>query len=119
MNTTKTRKMMDVLIRVLGFNMLFRIVFGGIDPLKKELKILLGFIAQYSIILIFLTLGFVSSELIGSIMDNVLKEASMLVYIAVIPLYIALLVSVLLGGYVIAYYYNKWITKRLQIDIEM
>lgn len=115
MNTTKTRKMMGILIRVLGFNMLFRIIFGGIDPLKKELKILLGFIGQYSIILMFLSLGFV----IASNMDNVLREASLLVNIAIIPLFTVLLVSFLLSGYVIAYYYNKWITKRLQIDIEM
>ena len=119
MNTTKIRKVMEILIRVLGFNMLFRIVFGGIDPLKKEFKILLGFIAQYSIILLFPTLGFVSFELIASSMDNVLREASLLVNIAIIPLFTVLLVSFLLGGYVIAYYYNKWITKRLQIDIEM
>lgn len=111
MNTKKTRKMMDVLMRVFGFN-LFGRLYIGVDPLSKGLKVLLGFIAQYSIILMFLSLGF----LITNNMDNVLREASVLVNIAVIPLFTALLVSFLLSGYVIAYYYNKWITKRLQVD---
>lgn len=111
MNTKKTRKMMDVLMRVFGFN-LFGRLYIGVDPLSKGLKVLLGFIAQHSIILMFLSLGF----LITNNMDNVLREASVLVNIAVIPLFTALLVSFLLSGYVIAYYYNKWITKRLQVD---
>lgn len=114
MNTTKTRKVMEVLTRVFGLNM-FNRLYIGVDPLSKGLKVLLGIIAQHSIILMFLSLGFV----ITHNMDNVLREASLLVNIAIIPLFTVLLVSFLLGGYVIAYYYNKWITKRLQIDIEM
>ena len=115
MNTKKTRKMMDVLMRVFGFN-LFGRLYIGVDPLPKGLKTLFSMIAQYSIILLFHTLGFVSFELIASSMDNVLREASLLVNIAIIPLFTVLLVSFLLSGYVIAYYYNKWITKRLQVD---
>lgn len=114
MNTTKTRKVMDVLMRVFGLNMFSRL-YIGVDPLPKALKTLFSMIAQHSIILMFLSLGFV----ITNNMDNVLREASVLVNIAIIPLFTVLLVSFLLGGYVIAYYYNKWITKRLQIDIEM
>lgn len=119
MNTSQTRKMMEILIRVFGFNMFFRIMFGVTESLKKEFKILLGVIGQYSIIFMCLTLGFVSFQFIANSMDNLLTEASILVNIAVIPFFTVLLVSFLLGGYVIAYYYNKWITKRLQIDIEM
>lgn len=48
-------------------------------------------------------------------MYNVLKESLMIVYIAVMPLLITFLISFLVGVYVIAYNYNKWITKRLQI----
>lgn len=118
MNTKKTRKMMDVLMRVFGFN-LFGRLYIGVDPLPKGLKTLFSMIAQHSIILMFLSLGFVSSGLIVSNMDNVLREASVLVNITVIPLLTTLLVSFLLGGYVIAYYYNKWITQRLQIDIKI
>lgn len=106
---------MDVLMRVFGFN-LFGRLYIGVDPLPKGLKTLFSMIAQYSIILLFHTLGFVSFELIASSMDNVLREASLLVNIAIIPLFTVLLVSFLLSGYVIAYYYNKWITKRLQVD---
>ena len=114
MNTKKTRKMMDVLMRVFGFN-LFGRLYIGVDPLPKGLKTLFSMIAQHSIILMFLSLGF----LITNNMDNVLREASVLVNIAVIPLFTALLVSFLLSGYVIAHYYNKWITQRLQIDIKI
>lgn len=98
-------------MRVFGFNMFSRL-YIGVDPLPKGLKTLFSMIAQHSIILMFLSLGFV----IASSMDNVLREASVLVNISVIPLFTALLVSFLLSGYVIAYYYNKWITKRLQVD---
>ncbi|GAA8622110.1 hypothetical protein oki184_33230 [Helicobacter pylori] len=118
MNKTKIRKMMDVIIRVLGFNMAFRLMFGE-DPLKKWLKVFFGMTVQYSIICMLFMLGCASSGLIVSNMDNVLREASVLVNITVIPLLTTLLVSFLLGGYVIAYYYNKWITQRLQIDIKI
>lgn len=114
MNKTKIRKMMDVIIRVLGFNMAYRLMFGE-DPLKKWLKVFFGMTVQYIIICMLFMLGFASSGLIVSNME----EASVLVNIAVIPLLTALIVSFLLGGYVIAYYYNKWITQRLQINIKI
>lgn len=111
MNTKKIRKMMDVIIRVLGFNMAYRLMFGE-DPLKKWLKVFFGMTVQYIIIYMLFMLGCAFSGLIVSNME----EASVLVNIAIIPLFTVLLVSFLLSGYVIAYYYNKWITKRLQVD---
>ena len=110
---TKT-KMMEVLIRVFGFNMVGRL-YIGVDQWPKALKTIVSMIGQYIIVLMSLALGGIMFQWIDNSMYNVLKESLMIVYISVMPLLITFLISFLVGGYVIAYYYNKWITKRLQI----